>query len=103
MTSQKTCRYENGVLINLSEEKKMKCIFISLLLLCSSLFVCCHSQSPKQSAATETFPPEISVRQADIRYAEGFKLDYRQGYILLRIQDPQSPNSSESVNTAKMR
>ena len=73
----------------------MKCIFISLLLLCSSLFVCCHSQSPKQSAATETFPPEISVRQADIRYAEGFKLDYRQGYILLRIQDPQSPNSSE--------
>lgn len=70
----------------------MKCIFISLLVLCSGLFVCCHSPSPKQSAPPQISGAEISVPHPDIRYAEGFKLEYRKDYILLRIRDPQSAN-----------
>ena len=63
--------------------------FFYLLYLCSVLF-CCKSTSRKQSSGEQTVKGKVdTVSRIHIKYAKGFWLEEREGYVVLNIKDPQ--------------
>ena len=63
--------------------------FFYLLYLCSVLF-CCKSTSRKQSSGEQTVKEKVdTVSRIHIKYAKGFWLEEREGYVVLNIKDPQ--------------
>ena len=60
-----------------------------LLCVCSVLF-CCKSASRKQSSGGQRAKERIdTVSRVPIKYAKGFWLEDRDGYMVLNIKDPQ--------------
>ena len=63
--------------------------FFYLLCFCSVLF-CCKSTSRKQSSGEQTVKEKVdTVSRIHIKYAKGFWLEEREGYVVLNIKDPQ--------------
>ena len=63
--------------------------FFDLLCFCSVLF-CCKSTSRKQSSGEQTVKEKVdTVSRIHIKYAKGFWLEEREGYVVLNIKDPQ--------------
>ena len=63
--------------------------FFYLLCFCSVLF-CCKSTSRKQSSGEQTVKRKVdTVSRIHIKYAKGFWLEEREGYVVLNIKDPQ--------------
>ena len=63
--------------------------FFYLLCFCSVLF-CCKSTSRKQSWGEKTVKEKVdTVSRIHIKYAKGFWLEEREGYVVLNIKDPQ--------------
>ena len=63
--------------------------FFYLLCFCSVLF-CCKSTSRKQSSGEQTVKGKVdTVSRIHIKYAKGFWLEEREGYVVLNIKDPQ--------------
>ena len=63
--------------------------FLSLLCICSVLF-CCKSASRKQASGEQTVAGKAdTVSRIHIKYAKGFWLEDRDGYVVLNIKDPQ--------------
>ena len=61
-----------------------------LLCVCSVLF-CCKSASRKQSSGGQRAKERIdTVSRVPIKYAKGFWLEDRDGYMVLNIKDPLS-------------
>ena len=63
--------------------------FFCLLCFCSVLF-CCKSTSRKQSSGEQIARGKVdTVSRIHIKYAKGFWLEEREGYVVLNIKDPQ--------------
>lgn len=63
--------------------------FFYLLCFCSVLF-CCKSTSRKQSSGEQTVKEKVdTVSRIHIKYAKGFWLEEREGYVVLNIKDPR--------------
>ena len=63
--------------------------FFYLLCFCSVLF-CCKSTSRKQSSGEQIVRGKVdTVSRIHIKYAKGFWLEEREGYVVLNIKDPQ--------------
>ena len=98
MTSQKTCQMCTLIKFNLSEEKKMNTFMqLSLVLLLSVGLLSCKPE--KRRAKVDSVVSGIkaesdTARQIRLKYAQGFRVEYRKDYLLLEIQDPQNKNST---------
>lgn len=62
-----------------------------LCLLCAcGVFCCCKSGTGKKSAEKQAVVTgKDSIPRVQIKYAKGFWLEYREGYAVLKYQDPQ--------------
>ena len=89
MTSQKTCRTTR--MINTFGGKEMNGLVRLLCFLCAcGVFCCCKSGTGKKSAEKQAVQVgKDSIPRVQIKYAKGFWLEYREGYAVLNIKDPQ--------------
>lgn len=81
----------------------MKCLFILIFILCSSFFICCQSNTSKQTPSPQELTSGNPATLLEVRYAEGFRLEYGKNYILLRIRDPQSQKGDEYCFALRQR
>ena len=78
-------------MINTFGGKEMNGLVRLLCLLCvCGMFCCCKSNTSKKSAEKQTVQVgKDSLHPVQIKYAKGFWLEYRDGYTVLNIKDPQ--------------
>lgn len=89
MTSQKTCQMTR--MINTFGGKEMNGLVRLLCILCAcGVFCCCKSKTSKKSVEKQTVQAgSDSIPRVRIKYAKGFWLEYRDGYAVLNVKDPQ--------------
>lgn len=78
-------------MINAFGEKEMKGVVRLLCLLCACCaFCCCKSGTGKKSAGKQAVVlGKDSIPRVQVKYAKGFWLEYREGYAVLNVKDPQ--------------
>lgn len=73
----------------------MKHLLLLLFACCTTACLMSCKTRPSQQQHTGTLSQQDSVGLSEIRYAKGFRLTPKEGYLLLSIQDPQSTHSAE--------
>lgn len=83
---------------------KNYCRLLLIIFCCCQilLYACQYKNSKKTSGPTANGNLSADVNSG-IRYARGFWFEQKQGYQLLHIKDPQTPNSTEYLFALRQR